>query len=612
MSEAQGPTDAQDQGPAPGSGAPEIRSASRGLVVVAAGQTDVGCQRKVNQDALGNLAHEHAARADDLGLLYVVADGMGGHARGEVASALAVENIFARYYAADPADHPEKTLARVLVETNTAVHAAGSSDDGNHMGTTVTAALLRGDRLYVGNIGDSRTYRLRDGELRQLSRDHSLIDEQVRSGLLTEEQARSSNIRNVITRALGYRAAVEPDTFVFSVRPGDVLLLCSDGLHGLVEDAELARILQAQPLGQAVASLIELARQRGGHDNITALALRVDAVAPEATRDDATTEPYGVIPADLAAPDAGATDSQPPGGDDDTQPLPVIPADAPNEPVARHDATTQPLAAAPQSSAEPALDDRPTDPLIAAPAAPASQPPAAPQPEPAAAGAPSVATPAAGRRRGGFWLLLLLPIVGIGLLVAFFLLFPRVRGGAATPTPPSATAGAVVAPPAAPEPAAAAGAPTAGGDPQAASASRPGGAGGLAPPPPIRPQNVTPATAGSGRQVEGGDIIIEGSITASPAGFDLARDWDVALIALGEPGQAPDPGRDAAAVAPIQRGADGATTYRLTPPAPGVYAIVAQRRGDSAATGRPERRLCEPGWVVVQRGENLNLNLTVR
>jgi protein phosphatase len=276
----------------PGAGREETSHTNGGLVATAFGMTDVGMQRSVNQDTLGNLVGQHADRTMDLGLLYAIADGMGGHARGEVASALAIQHLFARYYSGDPGEDSRRMLEKVLIETNGAVHQAGREAGGAAMGTTLTMALLRDNTLYVGNIGDSRTYCIRRGQIEQLTHDHSLIGEQVRSGLLTEAQARQSSIRNVITRAVGYREEVEPDVFTFAVEAGDIVLLCSDGLHSMVDSQELAQQLSMQPLGVAVPALIELAKQRGGPDNITALAVRIDALGASAGgREEATTVP---------------------------------------------------------------------------------------------------------------------------------------------------------------------------------------------------------------------------------------------------------------------------------------------------------------------------------
>lgn len=317
----------QHDRPTDDGGGREIQSRSGAMVITAMGQTDIGRHRQINQDSLGNLAQNYAARAEELGLLYAIADGMGGHAQGEVASALAIEHLFKSYYAADPQADPRQTLGEVFVATNAAVYEAGrASPGGGNMGTTLTAALFRDNRLYVGNIGDSRTYRIRDGQIEQLSHDHSLVGEQLRSGLLSKEEAQHSNIRNVITRAVGYREQVEADAFALPIAPGDLILLCSDGLHGLVEDDEMARIVSTQPLSEAVPALIELARQRGGPDNITVLVARVDAMdesAAAASQEDtlplaavasadAATKPLATLPAPQPAPAPAARALAPP------------------------------------------------------------------------------------------------------------------------------------------------------------------------------------------------------------------------------------------------------------------------------------------------------------
>ncbi len=537
-------------GQGPGGVPEEVRGVGGGLVVVAAGQTDVGCRRQVNQDAFGAPAGRHAPRAADLGLLYAVADGMGGHARGEVASALAVEQLFARYYAADPAADPEEALARALVATNAAVHEAGRAAGGDPMGTTVTAALLRDGKLYVGNIGDSRTYRLRDGQFRQLSLDHSLIGEQVRAGLLTPEQARHSGGRNVITRALGYGATVEPDLFAFTLAPGDLLLLCSDGLHGLVEDAEIAQILAAQPPGAAVSSLIALARQRGGPDNITALVVRVEAVAARA-RDGATTEPRVVAPRHPRPPD---------GGDVATAPFPTL-GGAPGPTPPTHDARMPPSPHAAGVARAP----------LAASRFAAHQPP-----------------PLLGWGARA-------PDLIVGLCHPLFGVRPRVWGG---PAPSTSAA----APPAA----------TATTAPAAVAAATAVARGGPEPPPVtgadlggLSTQRPLGSPTGAG-----GAGAIEGTIAAPGLDLALARDWEVALLPAVDPAAPGPPAGEALAVAPIQATTGGAATYRLTAPAPGLYTIVVQRRG-APPTGPPTRLRCEPTPIALSRGETLTRDLIV-
>ena len=150
------------------------------------------------------------------------------------------------------------------------------------MGTTLVAALVTDDRLIVGNVGDSRAYLIRDGVLRRLTEDHSLVEEQVRAGLLSPDQARTSPQRNIITRAIGHQVDVEDDQVaVAPLQPGDVVLLCSDGLHGMVEDDELLALAQQADLSGAAAALIAAANAHGGHDNITSLLVRVLAVGAD-------------------------------------------------------------------------------------------------------------------------------------------------------------------------------------------------------------------------------------------------------------------------------------------------------------------------------------------
>ncbi len=446
-----------------------------GMVATAFGRTDIGCQRTINQDTLGHRVGRYAAQSATLGLLYAVADGMGGHARGEVASALAIEHFFARYYASDVALEPRQALAQALIATNSAVHEAGRGDDGKTMGTTLTAVLLRDNILYVGNIGDSRTYLIRGSKIKQLSEDHSLIGEQVRVGLLTEAQARTSTIRNVITRAVGYREAVEPDTFAFTVAAGDVLLLCSDGLHGQVENEELAHYLSTQPLKAAVDGLIALARERGGPDNITAMTVRIDQIGERghAERDEQTSE------VTLGAASDASTGPRPPrrAGDTDeivTDELPTIPA------AAAALATAPPL---PPIASDPNADTQPlltvTPPVVHASIPPAPSPPPPPigqavppppasPPPPPAVGQPALAPPIAPpptigqpppARRGGppLWLLALLPLLLIGLVGAGVVAVGAVRrassignaqpassvvAATAAPAAPTATIGA--------------------------------------------------------------------------------------------------------------------------------------------------------------------------
>jgi protein phosphatase len=196
---------------------------------------------------------------------------MGGHAAGEVASKIGVETILSTYYGEDSEDRAH-ALEHAFEQANDQIFARGNGS----MGTTGVAALLLHDALHIANVGDSRAYMIRDGEIRQISRDHSFVGDQVAAGLISADQARSSPHRNVITRALGYQSGVTVDLFRWPLQIDDIIVLCSDGLHGLVSDAEIARIAGEAAPDDAVHQLIDLANSRGGTDNITVAIVQVE------------------------------------------------------------------------------------------------------------------------------------------------------------------------------------------------------------------------------------------------------------------------------------------------------------------------------------------------
>jgi PPM family protein phosphatase len=230
--------------------------------------TDVGKTRDHNEDSFGVGAADQAER---LGDLLVVCDGMGGHAAGEVASKIGVDTILSIYYGEASEDRAH-VLEQAFEQANELIYARGNGS----MGTTGVAALLLHDALHIANVGDSRAYLIRDGEIRQISRDHSFVGDQVAAGLITADQARSSPHRNVITRALGYQSGVTVDLFRWPLQIDDIIVLCSDGLHGLVTDAEIARIAGEAAPEDAVHQLIDLANSRGGTDNITVAIAQVE------------------------------------------------------------------------------------------------------------------------------------------------------------------------------------------------------------------------------------------------------------------------------------------------------------------------------------------------
>jgi serine/threonine protein phosphatase PrpC len=207
--------------------------------------------------------------------LFAVADGMGGAQAGEVASRLTA-TAFREYHEAD-ALPPDERLQSIIQEANRRIYKRARADsDASGMGTTVTAALLTGGRVTLGHVGDSRAYRIRDGELEQLTEDHSLVADLMRSGRLTPEEAEAHPQRSVITRALGTDPEVDIDTLSVEAEPGDVFLLCSDGLTTMVGDEDILGILEAAPtLDAAAKELVRAANTGGGEDNVTVVLFSV-------------------------------------------------------------------------------------------------------------------------------------------------------------------------------------------------------------------------------------------------------------------------------------------------------------------------------------------------
>jgi len=226
-------------------------------------RTDVGCVRKHNEDSLVVQPP-----------LFVVADGMGGHAAGEVASEIAIQTI-----AAEAPDHADaEALGKAVVKANIAIIEAAHEGKGREgMGTTVTAAMLEGERLIIAQVGDSRAYLLHQGVLQQLTRDHSLVADMIEAGQLTDEEARIHPNRSVITRALGSDTTTQPDLYEINVEAGDRLLLCSDGLSGMLVDDEIATIMnRIRDPQRCASSLVSEAIGAGGHDNITVIIADVE------------------------------------------------------------------------------------------------------------------------------------------------------------------------------------------------------------------------------------------------------------------------------------------------------------------------------------------------
>jgi protein phosphatase len=279
-------------------------------IVEHVGRTDVGRQRSVNEDALVEAPP-----------FFAVADGMGGAKAGEVASAMAAESFAGEADSGEPA---ETQLSRILREANRRIYDLAVSDDSHRgMGTTLTAAKVTGDDVSLGHVGDSRAYRLRGGELEQLTRDHSLVAELERSGQITPEAAEHHPQRSIITRALGPEPDVQVDTYTVAGRAGDVFLLCSDGLTSMISDDELASILRsAGSLDEAADSLVRAANQSGGKDNITVVLFRLggdsggpredEAIAGQLSAEDVSAAALDQTTAPHPAPD---TEAEPPRTD---------------------------------------------------------------------------------------------------------------------------------------------------------------------------------------------------------------------------------------------------------------------------------------------------------
>lgn len=224
-------------------------------------RTDIGLVRPQNEDALLMGASG----------LYIVADGMGGHLAGEVASRMAVDTLRELLEGTEVAP---RALSDAVRTANQRIFEAATKDRSRSgMGTTLTALWVARDQVLIAQVGDSRAYLFRSGVLHRCTRDHSLVDDMLRAGTITQEQARRHPQRSVITRALGTTGRIAPDIFEWDRRPGDIWLLCSDGLTDMVEDRVIAQTMLTQPYEAVCDTLLNLAMAGGGTDNITVLTL---------------------------------------------------------------------------------------------------------------------------------------------------------------------------------------------------------------------------------------------------------------------------------------------------------------------------------------------------
>jgi serine/threonine protein phosphatase PrpC len=255
------------------------------MQIAAVGESDVGRERKLNEDYL--------LLDSELGL-YVVCDGMGGHAAGEVASSTAARHVQTLVRAKKeellrvdrgelPIDRAAQILREAIEDASQTIFRMGNAENGKKgMGTTLVSVLVRGNKAVMGHVGDSRLYLVRSGALHQLSEDHTFLQEAIRYGMMTPEQARESTHHNIITRAVGPLESVIVDTLIFDVLDGDTLMLCTDGLHGYLGDGgELPKVLGVPMVSEVPKQLIAMANDRGGQDNITTIVLRAQTVTFE-------------------------------------------------------------------------------------------------------------------------------------------------------------------------------------------------------------------------------------------------------------------------------------------------------------------------------------------
>ncbi len=298
----------------------------RRLIVTAALRTDVGLVRSENQDFGTYTTPEEEKESHPGGRLLIVADGMGGHRGGATASRLAGETVKAQYLGSETTDVPI-ALRESLARANSRIfHEAQSNPELRGMGTTTSALAVRNGHAWFAHVGDSRIYLVRDGEIQQLTDDHSLVATMVREGLLTSAEAETHPRRNVLQRSMGVAEEVEIDVRgPFELRANDTFILCSDGLHGVVKEPELKEIAKLS-IERAADEFLKRALERGAPDNVTVIVARVEATDDE-VGDDTITDKFEdtqpLEPIDVSQFDETVKD---------TQPLPVVTVEDENAP----------------------------------------------------------------------------------------------------------------------------------------------------------------------------------------------------------------------------------------------------------------------------------------
>lgn len=241
------------------------------ILIAASVQTDVGCVREANEDSGRHVNPNDPEKLFRKGFLTIVADGMGGHASGEVASQMAVELVSEMYYADEINSAPD-ALKNAIEQASAQIYETSLTDEKYYgMGTTVVALVVQDNTAFSAHVGDSRLYRLRGQNLEMLTLDHSQVMEMVKHGIISMEEARNHDDKNVILRAVGTQPVVEAEVSeIFTVEVGDEFMLCSDGLSDMIDDDEILRIWsRSADVHTACEQLIEAAKEQGGHDNIT-------------------------------------------------------------------------------------------------------------------------------------------------------------------------------------------------------------------------------------------------------------------------------------------------------------------------------------------------------
>lgn len=268
------------------------------FVIDKAWLTDVGRKRRHNEDYVGHFEPTDAEDLTSSGRLYIVADGVGGGANGEVASEYAVEKVLHEYYHSTEPDLGERLQMAIQSAHADLFDHVEQHPEMRRMGTTLVGAIVHGEELIIGNVGDSRAYLIRNGEIRQITRDHSLVAKLVEEGSITPEEAKTHPRRNVVLRSLGIDSKVHPDIFEGKLQLGDQIVLCSDGLTRHLSDDEILKVATRTRVDRAASQLVEMANVRGGKDNISVMLLRCTEAVPlstlveRAARQHAPTEPH--------------------------------------------------------------------------------------------------------------------------------------------------------------------------------------------------------------------------------------------------------------------------------------------------------------------------------